>query len=545
MSDHIQIGDVSPRVQYVADGAQTQFTYPFPIFVAADIEVYLGEAKQVSGYTVAGAGQSAGGSVTFAAAPADGVVVTLRRRLAIRRTSDFQESGEFRAKVINDELDYQTAALQQVADDGDRAVRLAPTDAAADMTLPAKTDRAGKYLACDGDGKIIASAAPSGGVPVSAFVQALLDDPDAATVRANLGLGTAAVLNSGTSANNVVQLDGSGKLPAVDGSQLTNMSAADPEARNVNIEQAWDLAELKAVTAIAAAGLFVDVFSAETYVDTATSANETYDGTNKLYHNPGAHSLETGTLTAPGTGISPTNLSNAADDNSGTTGSLYFNNNWTGEPVANRRIFSWDFGSNKNITRIKATNITLSAGGANCEPYYSTDGTTWAVVPEGSGNGISLSTSTASKTWDIAPLTARYIALVGPAVGWAGITLTFADFVCYSGGTPLSMTLQSNAITAASAPGKLFLAFDIEEGSTGAIVANTDFVGKITADGSTWATVTLAQIAQASSTRKSWGGQVTAGFGTGTAVKWKLECTTGEHVKCHGVAVAADKTLSV
>lgn len=38
-------------------------------------------------------------------------------------------------------------------------------------------------------------------------------------------LGTAAALNVGTSANNVVQLDGSGKLPAVDGSQLTGLAA--------------------------------------------------------------------------------------------------------------------------------------------------------------------------------------------------------------------------------------------------------------------------------------------------------------------------------
>lgn len=41
--------------------------------------------------------------------------------------------------------------------------------------------------------------------------------------RSNLGLGTAAPLNVGTGANNVVQLDGSSKLPAVDGSQLTNI----------------------------------------------------------------------------------------------------------------------------------------------------------------------------------------------------------------------------------------------------------------------------------------------------------------------------------
>jgi len=42
------------------------------------------------------------------------------------------------------------------------------------------------------------------------------------------GLGTAATLNVGTSANNIVQLDGSAQLPAVDGSQLTNLNAASP-----------------------------------------------------------------------------------------------------------------------------------------------------------------------------------------------------------------------------------------------------------------------------------------------------------------------------
>ena len=47
-----------------------------------------------------------------------------------------------------------------------------------------------------------------------------------ATARTSLGLGSAAVLTAGTSANNVVQLDGSARLPAVDGSQLTNLPAA-------------------------------------------------------------------------------------------------------------------------------------------------------------------------------------------------------------------------------------------------------------------------------------------------------------------------------
>jgi hypothetical protein len=48
----------------------------------------------------------------------------------------------------------------------------------------------------------------------------------AGTARTSLGLGTAAIVDTGTSAGNAVILDGSAKLPAVDGSQLTNIPAA-------------------------------------------------------------------------------------------------------------------------------------------------------------------------------------------------------------------------------------------------------------------------------------------------------------------------------
>ena len=51
----------------------------------------------------------------------------------------------------------------------------------------------------------------------------LSDVASASTSRTNLGLGTAAVLAVGTSANNIVQLDGSAKIPAVDGTQITGI----------------------------------------------------------------------------------------------------------------------------------------------------------------------------------------------------------------------------------------------------------------------------------------------------------------------------------
>ena len=137
MTTHIVIGDIAPRVQYQADGVLSDFAYPFPIFKDADLEVYLGETPQTAGFTVIGAGQSSGGAVSFTTPPVNGVLVTLRRKLSIQRISDFQQSGEFRASVINDELDYQTAALQQVSDEAGRGVKLPPTaPAGINTTLP-------------------------------------------------------------------------------------------------------------------------------------------------------------------------------------------------------------------------------------------------------------------------------------------------------------------------------------------------------------------------------------------------------------------------
>jgi hypothetical protein len=176
MTEHIQINDVAPRVQYLADGIQSAFTFPFAIFKLADLEVWQDDVLQTSGYAVSGAGVSTGGVALFAVPPAADTRITLRRRLTIARTTDYQSDGLIRAKTLNDELDYQVAALQQVAEDVGRAVRRAPTAlAVVDLTLPEPAAGRGLKWSADGSRLINSANDPdtAGDVTVAAG-QALL-----------------------------------------------------------------------------------------------------------------------------------------------------------------------------------------------------------------------------------------------------------------------------------------------------------------------------------------------------------------------------------
>lgn len=82
----------------------------------------------------------------------------------------------------------------------------------------------GQVWAYDGTGYVPTSFLLASAV--SAYGLTLASAADAAAARIALALGTSATLNVGTGANQIVQLDGSARLPAVDGSQLTGITVA-------------------------------------------------------------------------------------------------------------------------------------------------------------------------------------------------------------------------------------------------------------------------------------------------------------------------------
>lgn len=158
MDDHIKIPATAPRVQYFADGQQSVFAYPFPIFRAEHLRVFLDHGPVQGHYSVAGAGQSAGGSVAFAEPPAAGRVVTLVRQVPVQRATDFLQGGDLRADSFNDEFDHQTVFNQQAAEAAGRSLRLQAHDRPAFLELPEKAVRAGRALVFDSQGNATVGA---------------------------------------------------------------------------------------------------------------------------------------------------------------------------------------------------------------------------------------------------------------------------------------------------------------------------------------------------------------------------------------------------
>jgi len=142
----ITISDTEPRVQYTATAGQTSFTVPFEFFANADLKVFNGTTQlsfaaspaDQTEYSVSGAGQTGGGSITLGAPGATlNDVVTIYRDLAIERTTDFPTSGAFQINSLNTELDKIIAMAQQLERDLKFSPRAAATTANTfDITFP-------------------------------------------------------------------------------------------------------------------------------------------------------------------------------------------------------------------------------------------------------------------------------------------------------------------------------------------------------------------------------------------------------------------------
>ena len=124
------VSTTSARVAYEGDGSTQIFPVPYYFFAAADLAVYLtvdGDTTELTlttHYTVSGAGEEAGGSVTILSAPADGSTVTILREPEQVQETDYQALDPFPAETHEQALDRLTMMVQHLQDQINRAFKV-------------------------------------------------------------------------------------------------------------------------------------------------------------------------------------------------------------------------------------------------------------------------------------------------------------------------------------------------------------------------------------------------------------------------------------
>lgn len=236
------------------------------------------------------------------------------------------------------------------------------------------------YLTSFTETNDLSSAVTWANVPDANITQTSVTQHQAALSITNsqvTGLGTSAALDVGTGANNVVQLDGTGALPAVDGSNLTNVSSVanlndltDVNTTGVTDGQviAYDATagEWQAADQASAAGTFT------TYKYTATDGQTVFTGadddTNSLLIN------NTGSIIVTLNGITLEN----GTDYTATTSSVTLTPGATTDDEVNISAFNtFDVATYTQFPFFKASggagNIDLT--GFNSIRFFKADGT--------------------------------------------------------------------------------------------------------------------------------------------------------------------------
>lgn len=160
--------------QYVGNAITTVFGFPYRFFDSADLEVVqtiLGVDTILSlgtHYTVTGADDPAGGSITILAAPVVGTTITIYGATPETQETNYVASDNFPAESHEEALDRLTVLVQQIRLLTSRCIRLPLTSA--DMGELTVAARAGKFVSFDANGLFQLSdleTAPANGIGVS------------------------------------------------------------------------------------------------------------------------------------------------------------------------------------------------------------------------------------------------------------------------------------------------------------------------------------------------------------------------------------------
>ena len=164
---------------FIGNGTASAFPFTFKVFAATDLDVIKltvstgTESTLVltTDYTVSLNGDqnsNPGGTVTLTAgALASGFTLTITSDIANLQPTDLTNQGGFYPEVITDSLDRATIQIQQIADIGDRTLKIPISDGTLNMELPTKTERANSFLLFDANGLPSVVTAGSSGAPAT------------------------------------------------------------------------------------------------------------------------------------------------------------------------------------------------------------------------------------------------------------------------------------------------------------------------------------------------------------------------------------------
>jgi len=146
------------RNDYVATSGQTVFPYTFTALADGDIKVLKnGTALTLGGsndYTLSGVG-TYGGNVTLTSGATTGDKVAIYLDMALARTTNYQNSGDFLALDVNGDFNKLWIAEQQSTTEIDASIRRPNEDPSSiNMVLPKAENRANKVLAFDSTGAV-------------------------------------------------------------------------------------------------------------------------------------------------------------------------------------------------------------------------------------------------------------------------------------------------------------------------------------------------------------------------------------------------------
>lgn len=247
------VSSETAKVEYTGDGSTTTFPVPFYFLADSHLKVVTLNNNVETilvlsvDYTVSGAGNSSGGSITTTTAPLAGVQVTIVRNVPLTQETDYQPNDPFPAASHEEALDKLTMEVQQLNEELTRTITL-PISAIADTELP--MPEASSVIAWNQDGYALEN------VPLSEIVNTAVAGYARADIFSGNGSATAFTLtsNPGSQANLDVSISGVTQKPGIDytwtsGTTIT-FTTAPPNASN-NILVRYTVALPAASTEIA------------------------------------------------------------------------------------------------------------------------------------------------------------------------------------------------------------------------------------------------------------------------------------------------------